>query len=419
MPQAPVAIMANGLKVFVNDPAFLSQVLAQLAPIAAPAPDEIAVSLACRIQELCAQKFQKPCRHLHDAIFLLRRRSSAASSLVKQVQVVNAAASFHKHSTTVAVEAMLAALVAVEVYDEHCASHDEHKGEAEEAKGYFAKAGVWTPGPTGCEGDKAAGEAKVEKEVYTKGADKVEATAERIGFEKAGYIEMGAKQSETAVGAVTVKAGHIHKEKKAAEKKAVKEKTAEAEAEASDAKAAKEKFTEAAEKEAVKVSENKENKEEKKYGVEVLENQEFLQYKESCTVEVQGEGEGGATSGSSGSETLTPETLGSCYAEGLAAEEAAGEAAAATKESERKFDRWYFSKFGRRFLRPGLAAQLEMEIEDAGEVAATATGSLLAVGELDGLQLLLRPGLAYGFHPDGGPPPRARLSKSLRSGRSG
>jgi len=121
-----VAIVANGFKVFVNDPALLSQVLAQLVPAAAPPSEEIAVSLACQIQDLCAQKFQKPCRHLHDAIFLLRRRSSAASGLVKQVQIINAAASFHKHSTTVAVEAMLAGLRAVEVYVEHSAPHDEH-----------------------------------------------------------------------------------------------------------------------------------------------------------------------------------------------------------------------------------------------------------------------------------------------------
>jgi len=47
----------------------------------------------------------------------------------------------------------------------------------------------------------------------------------------------------------------VYKEKKAAEEKAVKEKTAEAEAEASDVKAAKEEFTEAAEEEAVKVKE--------------------------------------------------------------------------------------------------------------------------------------------------------------------
>jgi hypothetical protein len=65
-----------------------------------------------------------------------------------------------------------------------------------------------------------------------------------------------------------------------------------------------------------------------------------------------------------------------------AAEEAAEEAAAATKESERKFDRWYLAKTGRRFLRSGLDALLEREIEDEedlrvsrGDCMAAATRS--------------------------------------------
>ena len=125
MPQvqqrSPIVIVHGHSNMFVNDMRNLEQVLKalELVPTHARQLDTSAnaiVETAQRVQNMVSENLQVPCKTLRDAIYLLRKRCFARPNTLKQLQQLNEAYSFVRHST--------ALVYAQLVEDVHGASFD-------------------------------------------------------------------------------------------------------------------------------------------------------------------------------------------------------------------------------------------------------------------------------------------------------
>ena len=120
-PQAPLASVCGGTKIFVNDPLLVGVTLGQLG-LAKEGYDGLAAlaSAAGRVQQAASEVFGRPFTGLREVAFVLWKQSSASSKVVRQVEHLNAAYSFLRHTTVMTCDQLVQSVRQVQAMARAC-----------------------------------------------------------------------------------------------------------------------------------------------------------------------------------------------------------------------------------------------------------------------------------------------------------
>jgi len=110
-PKAPIAIVAGGIKLFVNDPEMLPSVLQSIAvPKAGGDVGALLAAAAGAVLRELSARAGRHCKSLHAAVHAMRGKLSP--SLCKQVRNLNVAAAYARHVTPGTADDLLRAIAA-------------------------------------------------------------------------------------------------------------------------------------------------------------------------------------------------------------------------------------------------------------------------------------------------------------------